>query len=309
MKIYKNIDKFQAKDPVVTIGTFDGVHKGHDKIIGRLKEIAEKTGGETVVLTFWPHPRIVLRPERNDLKLLNTPEEKSNLLERKGIDHLIIYPFTKDFSKMSSYDFTKNVLFDHIGVRHLVFGYDHQFGHNKEGKFDNLKNFSEEMGFKIEKIEAFSYRNKNISSTEIRNALLEGDIERSNDYLGYDYCMNGIVISGGKLGRQIGFPTANISVPEKYKLIPANGVYAIKAITDGKEFKGMLNIGVRPTVDNKNRDMSIEAHIFDFNENIYNKNITIIFKQKIREEKKFDNIGLLKEQLEKDKQKALKILE
>ncbi len=342
MKIHTDLNNFNVHTPVVTIGTFDGIHKGHYEIISRLIKLTKKVHGESVVFTLWPHPRIVIEPNNTNLRLLNTLDEKIELLEKSGVEHLIIFPFTKEFSQLSSYDFIKNILVNKIGVKFLVFGYDHQFGRNREGKFKNLMEYANLFGFKIEKIDALNIAQINVSSTKIRNALVSGNIDIANKYLGYDYFLKGIVGEGSKIGRSLGFPTANLIVQDRYKLIPADGVYAVevrinnnyykglprkdcpvksllfngeerppldkKKIQRGKLYRGILNIGIRPTIKDHSEDKSIEVHILDFNKNIYNKEITLIFKKKIRDEQKFDNMELLKKQLLSDKEEAISIL-
>ena len=306
MRVYTDIDQFKkVNNPIVTIGTFDGVHIGHQKIIQRIKEIAKKENGQTVLLTFFPHPRMVLQPDNDDLKLLTTQEEKIELLEKEGVDHLIIYPFTAAFSKLSSVEFIKNILVNKIGTKKLVIGYDHHFGRNREGSFKHLKEFGPVYGFEVEEIPAQDIDNINISATKIRKAILEGDIETANLYLGHLYSLRGEVVAGDKIGRTIGFPTANIKVKDPYKLIPANGVYAVDVLYNKKMFKGMLNIGIRPTVHNNQQ--TIEVNIFNFDENIYGQEIIIFFKKRIRNEEKFDNLETLKKQLAKDKQTAIVI--
>lgn len=309
MKIYRDISKFKVKNPVLTIGSFDGVHKGHLKIIDRLKEIAKSKGGESVIFTFFPHPRLVLYPEEGNLRLLTTLEEKIELFANAGLDHLIIYPFTKDFSKLAYNDFVKEILIDQLHIKHLVVGYDHKFGKNREGGFEMLTKLSEVLKFEIEKIDVLLADDIEISSTIIRNALQEGDIYKANKYLGYSFTLHGKVVEGQKLGRKIQFPTANIETSDPNKIIPGHGVYAVLVKCSQVTYKGMLNIGIRPTV-NKNADhRSIEVNIFDFDEDIYNKAIEIRFIDKVREEKKFGSIDELKEQLERDKiivTKALK---
>lgn len=306
MKVYTDLDQFkEVVNPVVTIGTFDGVHIGHRKIIQRIKEVAKKVNGETVLLTFFPHPRMILHPEDNKVKLITSQEEKIELLARESIDHLIIHPFTPEFSNLSSIEFIRNILVEKIGTKKLVIGYNHHFGKNREGSFKHLKEFSDVYGFEVEEIPAQDIDNVSISSTKIRNALLEGDVETANLYLGHSYQLRGEVVEGDKIGREIGFPTANIQVKDRYKLIPANGVYAVDVVCNGEKHKGMLNIGNRPTVNN-NRN-AIEVNIFNFDKNIYGKEIGVFFKKRIRDEKKFDNLEELKNQLIKDKQKAITI--
>ncbi len=307
MKVYRNINEFEgAKNPVVTTGTFDGVHIGHQTILKRLQEIATKHRGETVLLTFHPHPRMVLFPDDHGLELLTTQEEKIRLLEKSGIDHLIIHPFTREFSRTTSIDFIKEILVTQIGTKKLVIGYDHHFGRNREGSFEALKESGPVYGFDVEEIPAQDVDNIAVSSTKIRKALEEGDLATANEYLGYEYMLSGTVIKGNQIGRSIDFPTANIEVGDSVKLTPANGVYAVRIELEGAVHKGMLNIGVRPTVDGTNRQ--IEANVFDFDRDIYGKEIVLHFVEKIRDEKKFDDLEALKKQLEIDRNKTKQIL-
>lgn len=291
---------------VVTTGTFDGVHLGHQVILNRLKEIAEKKGGETVILTFFPHPRMVLYPEQNDLRLINTIEERIELLKNTGIDHLIIHPFSKEFSRLSSIDFVRDILVNQLHTHKLVIGYDHHFGRNREGTFEHLQEYGPLYGFNVEEIPAQEIQQINISSTKIRNSLMDGEINAANQFLGYHYFLQGTVIPGNQIGRKIGFPTANIKVNEWYKLIPAKGVYAVKINIDNNTFNGMLNIGTRPTINGA--ETTIEVNIFNFNEDIYNKDIKIEFVERIRHEQKFEELESLKKQLEIDRQTTIQIL-
>ncbi len=309
MQIHNNLDNFKAVNPVVTIGTFDGVHLGHKKVIHRLQELARQVNGETVIFTFYPHPRLVLGNKDDELRLVNTLEEKKLLLEAAGIDHLVVYSFTKAFSKLSYSDFVRSILVDKMGINCLVVGYDHKFGHNREGTFEDLKTLAKELNFSIEQEEVLNVNAINISSTKIRKAVQLGDIETANKYLGYHFFIKGDVVNGKKMGRKIGFPTANINPQESYKLIPGDGVYAVKVDVDDKQYMGMLNIGLRPTVNNQLDNRSIEVHILDFDEDIYFKNITIRFYERIRNEQFFDSIDALKAQLEKDKRMVKAILD
>ncbi|RUT79266.1 bifunctional riboflavin kinase/FAD synthetase [Ancylomarina longa] len=309
MKIYTDLKNFSASNPVVTIGTFDGVHLGHRKVIQRLQELAHKVNGETVIFTFYPHPRLVLSGENNGLRLINTLEEKKVLLEAAGIDHLVIYPFTKEFSQLSYVEFVEQILVKQLGMKYLVVGYDHRFGHNREGKYEDLKLFADQLNFKIERQEVLNMDAINVSSTKIRRAISAGDIQTANKYLGYRFFIKGDVVDGKKLGHKIGFPTANIDPQESYKLVPKDGVYAVKVDVDDTIYMGMLNIGVRPTVNNQLDNRSIEVHILNFQQNIYYKNITIHFYQRIRNEQFFPSLDELKAQLVKDKEAAIKILE
>jgi len=268
MKIYHSIDDFQPLNyAVVTSGTFDGVHLGHQTILHRLKEIAEKNNGETVVITFWPHPRLILKPEEQSLRLLNTFEEKAELLKAQGIHHLLRIPFTKEFSQITSQEFISKILVEKIGTRKLVIGYDHRFGRNREGSFEQLKLNGPTYGFEVEEIPRQDVDNVGVSSSKIRKALEEGDVETASHFLGRPYSISGAVIKGDKLGRVLGFPTANIDIDAHHKLIPAEGIYAVTVSYGAGEYKGMLYIGNRPTVDGVNR--SIEVNIFDFNKEIY----------------------------------------
>ena len=307
MKVYRSIEQFKIiSNAIVTTGTFDGVHLGHRKIIHRLKELANANDGETVLLTFSPHPRIVLFPDDHGLMLLSTLDEKVDLIRRAGIDHLIIHPFTQQFSRLSSTEYIRDILVGQIDVKKLVIGYDHQFGRNREGSSENLMELESLYDFEVEEIPAHVMNDINISSTKIRKALLEGDVETAHNYLGYPYFITGTVVEGDQIGSEIGFPTANIFVEEKFKLIPANGVYAVHVEVEEESYRGMLNIGTRPTVQGKNQ--SIEVHIFDFDRNIYEKPIQVSLVKRIREEQKFENLDKLKEQLFLDRNRALNIL-
>ncbi|MGB0403903.1 MAG: bifunctional riboflavin kinase/FAD synthetase [Salibacteraceae bacterium] len=308
MKVYFGLDEFQkGKKIVATIGTFDGVHIGHKKLLKDLISHSEKEKGESLLLTFYPHPRMVLFPENNDLKLLNTQEEKIELLDELGIDHLIIHPFTRDFSRLSSTEFIRDILVNTIGVHKLVIGYDHHFGRNREGSYSSLTELSQLYGFGLEEISAEEINDIDISSTKIREALNEGDIDTANTYLDNNYSITGKVVEGNQLGRTIGFPTANIQLDSKYKLVPLAGVYAVNVNYNDTEYKGMLNIGNRPTV-NSTQEVSIEVHIFDFNESIYNEQLTLTFVKRIRDEKKFSNTEELANQLNIDQTNCINIL-
>lgn len=299
MKIYNSIEEFKkVKQAVVTIGTFDGVHIGHLKIISSLRKIADDIDGETVLLTFSPHPRIILFSD-TDLKLINTKKEKIALLENAGIDHLIIHPFSREFSRLSSVEFVRDILVNKIAVSRLVIGYNHHFGRNREGSFEHLKSYGPTYGFEVEEICAQDVRDVHVSSTKIRKALEQGDIKSAKSYLTYDFPLTGIVVKGKHLGHQIGFPTANIKVLDENKLIPANGVYAVRVMVRGEQKKGILNIGVSPTIDGSEK--TIEVHIIDFDQVIYGEQITILFDYWIRAEQKFKSIEALKEQLMQDK--------
>jgi riboflavin kinase / FMN adenylyltransferase len=307
MKIYHGIDDFTRLDyAVVTSGTFDGVHVGHQKILNRLREIAQKNGGETVVITFWPHPRLVLHPEDDSLKLLNTFEEKTELLKEQGIQHLVRIPFTKEFSNLTSEEFIVKILIETIGTKKLVIGYDHRFGKNREGSFEQLKLNASRYGFEVEEIPRQDIDHIGVSSTKIRQALEGGDIETATHLLGMRYRLTGRVVKGDKLGRLLGFPTANIEVDTKYKLVPSDGIYAVTVKHEHSTFQGMLYIGNRPTINGSKRN--IEVNIFDFEEEIYGESLTIYFHKLIRGDIKFNDLEELKQQLHKDKISAIEVL-
>ena len=300
MKVYHSISDFKnVSRPILTTGTFDGVHFGHKIIIDRLKEIAKNQNGETVLLTFSPHPRMVLFPDDHNLKLINTLDEKIKLLEKAGIDHLIIHPFTKAFSRISSMQFVRDIIVNELNIYKLVIGYNHHFGRNREGSFEHLKQYAPLYGFEVEEISAQLIDDVSISSTKIRKALLSGNVSKAADYLGYNYTLQGRVIEGQQIGRTIGFPTANLMVLDESKLIPKDGVYAVYVEVTGQSFKGMMNIGNNPSLTFKKH--SIEVHIFDFDSDIYNEQIEVRFIKHIREEICFENLNDLKIQLEQDK--------
>ncbi len=306
MKVYTNIQEFKPiKNVVVTIGTFDGVHLGHKVIINQLKKAAQELSGESVLLTFFPHPRMVVFPDDNELKLLNTIEERKELLEKAGIDHLIIHPFSKAFSRLTALEFVRDILVNRLNVKKLVIGYDHHFGRNREGSFEDLVEFGEVYGFSVEEIPAKDIQQINVSSTKIRTSLLAGEIHAATQFLGYPYFISGTVVKGDKIGREIGFPTANIKPDETYKLIPKNGVYAVKVIVNEKEYEGMLNIGIRPTF--KGINQTIEVNIFDFDKEIYGQKIRVKFYERIRDEQPFEDLNELKNQLNIDKTKTIQI--
>ena len=308
MRIYTELESFQAQKPVVTIGVFDGVHKGHKAIISQLVAKATQLEGESVVVTLWPHPRIVLKKDVENLRLLTTLEEKKQLLEKHQVDHLIVLPFDEKMSQLNACDFIRDILVHKIGVQHLLIGYDHHFGKGGRGNFRDVEACSAEYSFQVERLEAKSEEGTEVSSTVIRNALFEGNLTKANQFLGYHYFMMGRIVGGQRIGKKLGFPTANIEPGDPHKLIPKDGVYAIKAEILGQTLKGMLNIGHRPTVSGQGNKKSIEAHLFDFEEDIYNKNITIHMIRRIRDEKKFNDVDKLVEQLKLDKKASLRIL-
>ena len=290
----------------MTVGTFDGVHVGHSKIFQKMTRLAKECDGETVVVTFHPHPRLVIHPDSKDLKFINTQERKYDLIEQNSIDHLVIIPFTREFAGTDAAGFVKDILVDKIGVCELVVGYDHHFGRNREGSFDELSRLAEKFGFKVRQIPAQDIDNIAVSSTKIRNALKTGEIKTANLLLGYEYSITGPVVAGNKIGHKIGFPTANIELQDEYKLITAMGVYACRILYNGKIYLGMGNIGYRPTINNS--DLTIEVHIFEFDKDIYGETITIFFVDRIRDEVKFKDLDGLREQLIKDRETVKAIL-
>lgn len=299
MNTYNSIFDFQNKKTIITIGTFDGVHLGHKKILDKIISNARELNCESTVLTFFPHPRMVIK-NGETIKLLNTIEEKKLLLESIGLATLIIHPFDREFSQLSAEDFVKKILVEQLHIQKIIIGYDHRFGVNRSADINDLIVFGEKYGFEVEQIEAQEIDEIAISSTKIRTSLEDGAITLANEYLGYNYFFSGTVVTGNQLGRTIAFPTANIQIDEAYKLIPKNGVYFIKSKIYNKPVFGMMNIGTRPTVEGKNQ--TIEVHFFDFDQDIYNKNITIEMIDFIREEQKFESFEALKNQLHKDQQ-------
>ncbi|WP_162052413.1 bifunctional riboflavin kinase/FAD synthetase [Pontibacter pamirensis] len=307
MKVIREINDFpQLSYPVVTSGTFDGVHIGHQKILKRVQECARQNNGKSVVITYWPHPRLVLFPEDNDLMLLSTIEERIEHLRDFGIDYLLIVPFTKEFARTSSRKFITDVLVRTINTKVLVIGYDHRFGKNREGSFENLKARSAQYGFEVEEIPRQDIDDIGVSSTKIRRALEDGDVETANRYLGRYYTLTSAVVEGNKLGRTIGYPTANLAHPANHKLIPANGVYAVWVRLGEATYGGMMNIGLRPTVDGK--QMTLEVHILEFDQEIYGQSLTVEFVKLLRKEQKFDGLDALKAQLVKDKEEIQQVL-
>ena len=287
------------------MGTFDGVHKGHKKILERLTQNTENGKYESLVLTFFPHPRMVLHG-KSEVKLLNNIDEKIDLLEKAGVQNLVIHPFDETFSKLTAEEFVKTVLVDQLQIQKIIIGHDHRFGRNRSADINDLITFGEQYHFEVEQISVQEIDAVSISSTKIRNALMEGNMALANDYLGYEYFLNGIIAKGKQLGRTIGFPTANLKIEENYKLIPKNGAYVVKSIINQKTVYGMMNIGYNPTVAGEN--LSIEIHYFDFDQDIYNQKIAVSILERLRPEQKFGSVDLLKEQLKKDKKTALEYL-
>ena len=299
MRTHFSVYKFTAlKKTIITIGTFDGVHVGHKSILDKMKSSTLENLYESIVLTFFPHPRMVLQQDAS-IKLLNTIDEKAELMDKFGIDNLIIHPFDAAFSNLSAEQFVKEILVDKLNIHKIIIGHDHRFGKNRTADINDLIFFGEKYGFEVEQIGAQEIDEIAISSTKIRKALLEGEIQLANQYLGYSYFISGKVIDGKKIGRTIGFPTANIEVKENYKLLPKNGVYIVSSQINNMMYYGMMNIGHNPTLGEN--EQSIEVHFFELNEDIYNKNLEISFLEHIRDEKKFNSITELQSQLEKDK--------
>ncbi len=302
MQVHYGIEDLHIANPVLTIGSFDGVHKGHVKVINSLKKSAKNIGGESVIISFEPHPREVIYPMEKRLGILTTLEEKVQILENIGVNHLIILQFVPALAALEFSDFVSRILVDKIGIKGLLVGYDHRFGKNREGTFDKLKELAKKHHFYLEQEAVYEENDINISSTKIRNALQIGAIEAVNTYLDYSYSISGTVVGGDKIGRSIGFPTANIQLRDERKLLPVFGVYAVDVVVEGKEHKGMLNIGTRPTLSSSG-ELRVEVHIFDFNKDIYGQSVNISFKTHIRGEQKFESVNDLQQQLSKDMEK------
>jgi len=303
LKLFHSINDFQStKKTILTLGTFDGVHIGHKKILERITQNTENGKYESLVLTFFPHPRMVLQ-EKSEIKLLNTIAEKSKLLEQTGIENLVIHPFNESFSRLTAEEFVHSILVDQFHIQKIIIGHDHRFGRNRTANIDDLIAFGTEYGFEVEQISAQEIQDVSVSSTKIRKALDEGNITLANEYLGYPYFLSGEVVKGKQLGRTIGFPTANIHIEEEYKKIPKNGVYIVKTFIDKKTVFGMMNIGFNPTVNGERQ--TIEVNLFDFDADIYGQKLEISLLEYIREEQKFGSVDLLKEQLNRDKNTAL----
>jgi len=306
MKIYRSIEDYnKVKRSVVTIGTFDGIHLGHQKILSRLIKSSKSKDLNSVVLTFFPHPRIILN-KYNEVKMIDTLDEKIIHLNEIGIDSLIIHPFDKNFSLLSANQFIKDFLVDKLKIKHIIIGYDHRFGKGREASVTDLKNYADDYDFTVEEIKAQEIEKITVSSTKIRNSINQGDIKTTEKYLGRYFNLTGKVVKGDGLGKKINYPTANIFIEETYKIIPKDGVYLVETIIEDKLFNGMMNIGYRPTIGTNVK--SIEVHLFNFNEDIYGKVISIKMISKIRDEKKFSSIEALKEQLVKDENYCLKLI-
>lgn len=306
MKIYKSINDFiTKKKTIITIGTFDGVHIGHQSILKKLTNTVDNKNIESLVLTFFPHPRMVLQQD-SSIKLLNTIHEKAVLLEKFGVDNLIIHPFDATFSNLTAEEFVKDILVDKLSIQKIIIGHDHRFGKNRTADINDLISFGRKYGFEVEQIGAQEIDEIAISSTKIRKALLDGNINLANQYLGYSYFISGKVVDGKKIGRTIGFPTANIQINENYKLLPKNGVYVVSSKIDNVLYYGMMNIGNNPTIGEN--EQSIEVHFFELNQDIYNENLEISILEHIRDEQKFNSITELQAQLEKDKSFSLEFI-
>ncbi len=303
MKLFQSINNYlSSKKTIITIGTFDGIHIGHRKILNKIIQSAHEVNCESLVLTFFPHPRMILQ-EDSTVKLLNSMDENIGLLQEIGIDNLIIHPFDKEFSQLTAEKFVKNILVDKLQIQKIIIGYDHRFGKNRTADINDLLHFGKKYRFEVEQISAQEIDAIAVSSTKIRNALAAGTISLANEYLGYNYYFSGIVVKGNQLGRTIGFPTANILIKEDYKLIPKKGVYLVKSNIKGNLVYGMMNIGIRPTLNGTNQ--TIEVHYLDFNEDLYEQQLTVEVLEFIRAEQKFDSLEILKNQIQKDKEKSL----
>ncbi len=306
METIQGISKFKNTLPTaITIGTFDGVHIGHRQILERLINNAKHANLNSVLVTFFPHPRMVLQKESN-LKLLNTLDEKIEILESLGLDYVIVHPFTKEFSRLSAIEFVRDILVNQLKAKRIIIGYDHRFGRNRNANINDLITFGNTLDFEVEEISAQEVDEVSVSSTKIRTALEEADIATANSYLGYAFMLTGIVKKGKGLGRQLGFPTANIKIKEPYKLIPKNGVYVVRSLIEGKTYHGMMNIGFNPTVEGKEK--SIEVHFFDLNQDLYDKKIKVELLHHLRDEHKFDSVEDLKQQLAKDRKASLALI-
>jgi riboflavin kinase/FMN adenylyltransferase len=306
VQVHRSIENFNNKKPtIVTIGTFDGVHIGHKEILKKLTSEAKRLHLDSVILTFFPHPRMVLQKE-SDIKLINTIDERIAIFSKTDLDHLIIHPFTKEFANLSAEAYVKNVLVDGLNVKKIIIGYDHRFGKNRTANIDDLKRFGNQFGFEVEEISAQELDDVAVSSTKIRRALDNGDLETANNYLGYSYMICGTVVKGKGIGKTISFPTANLEVKETYKLIPKNGVYVVKSVLDGNETFGLMSIGTNPTLGGTTR--TVETYFLDTDSDLYGQTIEIALLAKIREEKTFDSIESLQKAIKNDEAFARKYI-
>lgn len=307
MKVVEGITRIDTNPcMVVTSGTFDGVHIGHQKILQRVTKLAKENHGKSVVITFWPHPRYVLGKNAGQLKLLSTWQEKEELLAAAGIDYLVKIPFTKEFSELSGDNFIKSVLVEAIGTRKLVIGYDHRFGKNREGSFEYLQENAGRYGFEVEEIPRQDIEHIGVSSSKIRQALLEGDVSMANEFLGYSYSLEGTVIKGDKIGTGLGYPTANLQVHDAAKLVPADGIYAVHVDYKNERYDGMLYIGNRPTLTASPK--TIEVNIFNFDKLIYSDTLKVSFVEQLRQDQRFSSLEDLKKQLDLDRRRAMEAL-
>lgn len=296
------------ENTAVTVGTFDGIHLGHRTLIETLVNKAREINGRSVLITFNPHPREVLHGGHNTVGLLTTIEERAEILGELGVDAMVVIPFDRDFSLLSSQTFIRKIIHEQIGVKRFIIGYDHHFGRNREGTIKTVEKLAPELGYDVHLVEAHEVKHSTVSSTRIRRALVDhGDVRLTKSLLGRPYPLRGIVVHGDKKGRGIGYPTANIWVENERKVIPKNGVYAVEVKFDGKKYGGMLNIGVRPTVT-ESAELRVEVNIFDFDEEIYGRELKVYFHERIREEQKFSGLDHLKSQLSKDKADCKKLL-
>jgi riboflavin kinase/FMN adenylyltransferase len=305
LKIHQSLNSYPKSPSVITIGTFDGVHVGHQKIIKKLLSIAKKEGLQSVILTFFPHPRMVLQHSDN-IKLLNTIEERQEILAQMGLEHLVVKEFSKAFSKLSAEEYVREILVDKLNAKHIIIGYDHRFGRNRRADINDLTAYGKQYHFKVDEISVKDVEDVAVSSTKIRSSLNTGDIKTANAFLGYNYFLTGTVVKGKQIGKQIGFPTANLYIKEDYKLIPKNGVYVVKSVIENNTYFGMMNIGNNPTVNGTTQ--SIEVHFFDFSQDLYNKKLKIELLLYLRAERKFESLQSLQLQLQIDKEDALKFI-
>lgn len=302
MRIFRDLNELaEFNNSVVTIGTFDGVHLGHQKILNKLKNEANEINGESLLFTFYPHPRMVVFPDSHNLKLIQTIDEKIASLRDFGLDNVIIYPFTKDFSRLTAFEFVRDILVHKLKVKKLVIGYDHQFGRNREGDIEFLKETANIFDFEVIEISAEEINEVNVSSTKIRNSITDGNIDKANEFLGKPFQVQGQVVKGKKLGRKIGYPTINLQLNNEHKIMPLDGVYAVQVSVGIEQYFGMMNIGVNPTIaDEMNEQKKYEVHLFDFDQDIYGENVIVLFRKFVRKEKTFDNLDELKLQIKAD---------
>lgn len=299
MRVFRNLDKLPAfNNSVITIGTFDGVHIGHQKLIAKIKSLSKQIGGESIIITFHPHPRIVINPQDKSLRLLNTLEEKIALLEKYGVDNVVVVPFSRDFSEQTAESYISSFLVRNFQPKYIVIGYNHHFGVNRSGDYTLLEKMKEQYGYEMVEINKETLEEIDVSSSQIRNSLLHGDIKLANELLGHNYTVSGTVVKGLQNGRRLGYPTANIKVPDENKLIPKLGIYAVKVHHGDKTYAGMLSIGTNPTFDGTER--TIEVNILDFNKDVYGETLTLEFISYLRDEKKFESLDALIEELKND---------